>query len=269
MKSAALQKIILLSLGVVGCALFWSAFAVTYATPEWVEDFAKDYIEQKAAERLEETADTLEDAIDLPESDSALRSLAQTMVDRNSERIAQAKELLRTKFHEQFADAIAEIRNLDCECRDRIARFLEEGFETRILFAEAANERVTDFIQYKYLELTVELKQDIRIFSGSNGSVFLILLLAAFVKPRAVTHLFLPGVLLALSTLICSWFYIFEQNWLLTIIQSDYLGFAYLGWLGVAFLLLIDILLNRARVTSAILNAFFNAIGSAFSVFPC
>lgn len=269
MKSAALQKTVLLSLGIVGCALFWSAFAVTFATPEWVEEFAKEYIEQQAAERLEESVDTLGDAIGVSESDSALLTLAQNMVEQNSERIRELKELLRTRFHEQFADAIAEIRNLDCECRDRIARLLEEGFETRILLAEATNERVNDFIQYKYMELTAELKQDIRIFSGSNGAVFLILLLASLVKPRAVIHLFLPGVLLAASTLICSYFYIFEQNWLLTIIHSDYLGFAYLGWLGVVFLLLLDIVFNKGRVTTQILNTIFNAIGSAATIFPC
>ena len=82
-------------------------------------------------------------------------------------------------------------------------------------------------------------------------------------------HLFLPGVLLSASTLICSYFYIFQQNWLMTIIHGDYLGFIYLAWLGVVFLFLCDIVLNRGRVTSEILNAFFNAISSAFTVSPC
>ena len=31
--------------------------------------------------------------------------------------------------------------------------------------------------------------------------------------------------------------YVFEQNWLLTIIHGDYLGLAYAAWLGVVFLL--------------------------------
>ncbi len=74
---------------------------------------------------------------------------------------------------------------------------------------------------------------------------------------------------LGISTLFCSYFYIFEQNWLLTIIHSSYLGFAYLTWLGIVFLFLCDIVFNRARITTEILNAFFNAIGSALSVVPC
>ena len=81
--------------------------------------------------------------------------------------------------------------------------------------------------------------------------------------------MFLPSALLLTSTLICSFFYVFEQNWLLTIIYDDYLGFAYLGYLGVVFLFLCDIVLNYARITSAIINAILNIIGSAAYVSPC
>ncbi len=119
------------------------------------------------------------------------------------------------------------------------------------------------------MDVATKLKRDIRIFTASNAAVFILLLLVSFLKPQAITHQFLPGVLLAVSTLICSYFHIFEQNWLLTIIHSSYLGFAYLAWLGIVFLFLCDIVFNRGRITTEILNAIFNAIGSAFSVVPC
>ncbi len=119
------------------------------------------------------------------------------------------------------------------------------------------------------MDVATELKRDIRIFTASNALVFILLLLVSFLKPQAITHLFLPGVLLVVSTLICSYFYIFEQNWLLTIIQNSYLGFAYLAWLGAVFLFLCDIVFNRGRITTEILNSLLNAIGSALSVVPC
>ena len=119
------------------------------------------------------------------------------------------------------------------------------------------------------MDVATELKRDIRIFTASNAAVFILLLLVSFMKPQAMMHLFLPAVLLAVSTLVCSYFYIFEQNWLLTIIHSSYLGFAYLAWLGAAFLFLCDIVFNRGRITTEILNAFFSAIGSALSAVPC
>lgn len=121
----------------------------------------------------------------------------------------------------------------------------------------------------KYMEVATELQRDIRIFTGSNTIVFLLLLLISYLKPKAVNHLFLPGVLLLTATLISSFFYIFEQNWLFTIIYNNYPGFAYLGYVGIVFLFLCDIVFNRARVTTEILNGILNVIGSAASVSPC
>ena len=50
---------------------------------------------------------------------------------------------------------------------------------------------------------------------------FLLLSLVSFLKPRAIRHLFVPGVLLFVATLLCAWLYVFEQNWLLTIIHGE------------------------------------------------
>ena len=119
------------------------------------------------------------------------------------------------------------------------------------------------------MDVTKELKRDVRIFTASNAAAFLMLLAIASLKPRAITHLFVPGILLATSALLCSYFYIFEQNWLLTIIHSDYLGWAYMGWLGGVFLFLCDIVLNHGRVTTEILNALASAVGSAAAFVPC
>ncbi|MBC8024750.1 MAG: hypothetical protein H7Y89_02050 [Steroidobacteraceae bacterium] len=82
-------------------------------------------------------------------------------------------------------------------------------------------------------------------------------------------HLFLPGVLLVVATLFCSYLYLFSQNWLLTIIEGSYLGFAYVAWLGVAYFFLCDIGLNRARLTSTIVNGIGSVIGSAAALLPC
>ena len=265
MNNSIARTLTLRSIGIVGTVIFSLFFALTFSTPTWVEEFASDYIEGEATERLDQGIDSIQ----VPESDSGLARLARSIYERNQEQIEVRREQLREKVHEKKADALAQIRNLDCECRKKAAERLKRGFEIDIGFLQASNERITDFVQYKYATVAHELKRDIRIFTASNAAAFLLLLLISFIKPAAMLHLFLPGVLLAISTLVCSYFYVFEQNWLLTVIHSEYLGFAYLGWLGFVFLLFCDIALNRARVTSFILNAFFSAIGSALSVIPC
>lgn len=265
MKNFALQKLSLRSIGTIGATIFVAFFTLTYSVPSWIEDFAAEYIEGQAAKRIDDTID----AIRPPESESALGRLAQSLYEKNEERIQQAKSNLKNDVHEQWAAALASVRDLDCECRQKYTQMYEEGFRTDISLLQAANDRIVEFIHTSYMDVTIELKRDIRIFTASNAAAFLLLLLVSFLKPKAVTHLFLPGVLLAVSTLICSYFYVFETNWLLTIIHSSYLGFAYVAWLGVVFLFLCDVVFNRGRVTTKILNGILNVVGSATSVVPC
>jgi hypothetical protein len=265
MDYTVLQKLSLRAIGVAGAAIFLTFIAFTFSVPGWVETFAADYIESKAQERIDASIDALRP----PDSESALARLAQSMYEKNEAQIEQMKANLKNNVHRQWAEALAAVRDLDCECREKWEDWFESGFNTNIALLQAANEQVSKFIHSTYMDVATELKRDIRIFTGSNAAVFILLLLVSLMKPQAIAHLFLPGALLAVSTLICSYFYIFEQNWLLTISQTSYLGFTYLGWLGVAFLFLCDIVFNRARITTEIVNGVFSAVGSAFSVVPC
>ncbi|MEO1034436.1 MAG: hypothetical protein AAFX44_02635 [Pseudomonadota bacterium] len=259
------KKLTLRFIGLVGATLFLLAFSFTFSIPDWVERFAADYIESEARERLEQTIDDLEP----PAGESALARFAQTLLEANEDKVREWKTMLKLKMDEQWADALAKVRDLSCECRQKYEELFREGLKSNVALVQAANDRIVDFIHSTYMEVTNELKRDIRIFTGSNAAVFLLLLAVSFAKPQAMVHLFVPAILLTISTIACTYGYIFEQNWLLTIIHSDYLGIAYLGWLGVVFLFLRDIVLNRGRVTTEIVNAILNAIGSAASVVPC
>jgi hypothetical protein len=120
-------------------------------------------------------------------------------------------------------------------------------------------------MQSGYLAVVADLTRDIRIFTASNSVAFLLLLLVSFLKPEAVRELFVPGVLLAISTLACTYLYVFEQDWLLTIVHGSYLGWAYAAWLALAFGFLCDIWLNQARVTARVTEGVVGGIGSIAS----
>lgn len=260
-----IQRISLRIIGLLGALVFGTFVYFSFSTPEWVENFAAEYIEGEARKRVESSIDDIAP----PESESALGRLADGLYERNEARIEELKTRLRDRVHEQWAAAIAAIRDLDCECRRKHEELFEQSFIAEIGLLDAANEQIESFVHGKYMVVSAELRRDIRIFAGSNLGVFVLLLFTSFLKPRATTHLFLPGILLFASTLICTYFYLFEQNWLMTIIHSSYLGFAYLAWLAAVFLLLCDIVFNRGRVTSWIINQILSAVGSAASVVPC
>lgn len=265
MKYPDTRQSVLGAIGAIGTAIFLFFFTLTYHTPEWVEDFAAAYVEREASRQIDKTIASFQPHA----GEGALSRLASALYESNEAEIERRRAALRLQVHERMADALAEIRNLDCECRDKWAEWIRDSSMARVMTLSAANEAIQEFIHATYARVIDDLKRDIRIFTGANAAMFLLLLAIAFFKPQAILQLFVPGLLLAGATVICSYFYIFEQNWLLTIIHNDYLGFAYLAYLGLLFGLLCDIVLNRARITTKIVNGVLNAIGSAASAVPC
>lgn len=259
------MKITLRIAGMAGALLFGTFFYFTYGIPGYVEEIGKEFIKNQILDKTDEKIENLK----LDNKDSKLAQLAAKLYQQHQEEIDRIKAQLRSQAHEQLAAVIAEMSNLNCECRRKYAQMYKEAFEFRLASLQAANERLQDFMKTKYMEIAAELKTDVRIFTGSNLLIFLLLLSVSFLKPKAISHLFVPGTLLTTATLICAYFYVFQQNWLLTIIYNDYLGFAYLGYVLVVFLFLCDIVFNKARVTTEIINSMLNAIGSAASVGPC
>lgn len=85
------------------------------------------------------------------------------------------------------------------------------------------------------------------------------------VRRNARLHLLPPAALLVCSAFVVGWFYLFEQDWLHTILFNDYVGVWYFAWVGAAFLFVCDAMFNRARVTAQVLNVG----GSTVSALPC
>ena len=257
---------VLRSIGVLGAALFGFFFLLTFSTPQWVEQFAVDFIETRVSEKVNSSIEGWK-----PDAgESVAGRIAGILYEQNQETLDQLKQQFRNGVRETWAAALAEVRDLDCECREKVLNFLESGSVGYMQALQAGNERIKQFIQASYMDVATDLKRDIRIFTVTNAGVFLLLVLVSFLKPRGVRHLFVPALLLCVAALVCAYGYVFEQNWLLTVINGSYLGIAYAFYLGLVFLLLCDIALNRGRVTTRLVNGIFDAFGGAISALsPC
>jgi hypothetical protein len=253
---------ILRTLGATGTLLFSALFFFTFQRPAWVEQAARDFI----ATEVEEQVGAHVSRID---AGSALVQAAGVLHYANSERIARLESALQSKLHERIAAALVDVRRFDCECRARVAALLQAGMLGALTSLDATNSRLDEFIQGRYLSVVGELARDLRIFTGANALACLSLLLLSFARPRAVNHLVLPGVLLAVAVAVSSYCYLFEQNWLFTIVFSDYFGVAYLGLLTFVFGLLLDVFLNRGRYTTRLGNWGLGIVGSAFTLSVC
>lgn len=259
------MKYTLRIIGIIGALIFGLALFFTFGIPGVVEAKAQEFIKNKIQMETHEKIDSLS----LAAADSSLGKLASRLLKGQEAEISNLKNKLKEKTYEKTAAVVAEMSDMNCECRNIYAQRLKDSMELRISSLSAANSKLLDFMKTKYMDISQGLTQDLRIFIGSNLLMFVFLLFASLMKPRAVIQLFVPGLLLAISTLVCSYFYLFQQNWFFTIIYNDFLGFWYLGYVLAVFLWLCDIVFNKARVTTRIVNYSLHILGSALQAVPC
>jgi len=149
-------------------------------------------------------------------------------------------------------DCIDAARSLSPEQRAKLEGWVEKGAQLSIGSLTVDNSKLVGLIQSGYLHVVADLKREIRGFTAINAIAFPLLVVVSFLRPEYVRESFFSGVLLALATLFCAYLYVFSQNWLLAMIQGNYVGKIYALYLGVVFLFFCDIALNRARVTRAV-----------------
>jgi len=263
-----LKKILLRSFGLVGVLLFLPLFLFTFSDPHLIEKSGKAFIQWK----LKNETNQKIDSIQLPQSkklEKLFGDKVKKLHQETEKKLEIFKKQLKNDAPKIIMTQIAKMSDISCKCRDKWEERLRSSLKFKIVSLEKAKEKLAIFAQAKYMEIVEKLTLDIRIFLGANALIFLFLLLASFLKPKATEHLFLPSTLMLISTVICSYFYLFEQNWFYTIVYSSYTGFGYVAYLTIVFTILCDIVFNKARITTEIINQLLNAIGSAFSVASC
>ncbi|WP_086932934.1 hypothetical protein [Agarilytica rhodophyticola] len=255
------MSITLRTIGLFGILIFGILFSITFVSPGVIEDSMKGFVKYQIEKEVRQTYKSL---VDSSVSVKA-RSIAKTL-EVESDKI---RENLDNNLPEKIASVIASMCGYDCERKNALAQSITSDYFKRLKKIKIAHGTLNDLIKGKYIEIIGNLKTDLRIFLGSNFSMFFILLVVSFAKSKAIVHLFLPGLLLTFATIIASSIYIYGQDWFYTILYNDYIGFSYLAYLSITFGFLIDIVLNKARITTETINGIASALGSSIWVIPC
>lgn len=250
-----------LVLGALGCVVFTLALTASFVSPSFVEQAAKQAIRQEVEKRVREKIGVLDE--------NFLLRQAQVLARGQSERISQAQQALAQHLPERLSQVIAEMSDLDCECRKKVEAGVRGGLEGEVAGASAIREKLTVLIRTKYMETARQVVREFRIFTGTNALVFGLLAAAVLLKPRAGLHLLPSAALLLIAALVTGYLYLFNQDWLHTLVFNDFVGWGYLAYLGGAFALLADVVLNKVRVTTEVLSLVLDAAGSAVEVVPC
>ncbi len=250
-------RLALAGLSLLGTVFFTTVLIVSFADPIQLERAARELLRIEVQRRVSAEIGTLDEKF--------LSSKAGKLIERHAGESTAAARQLAAGIPEKVAKVVGEMTDASCECRKQIAKAVEGGLLSQIAVAQQAQARLTDLIRTKYRETAAQLLGELRIFSGANALVFALLGIALRVKPLANLHLVPAAIVLLVAAAATGYVYLFEQNWLHSIVYADYVGFAYFGYLGITFVFLCDVIFNKARVTCNLLARVLDGV----SISPC
>jgi len=245
--------------------VYGAAFVYSFTAPQTIEKSARGFIKEQVSKKTHEKIDNIGSKY----KDNTLVKLSAKIFKNKKEQLAHYKESLKLKIDEKLANVMAKMLDLDCECRQKYKGIFHNLITTKIIDLKAATKKLETFMTAKYMYVVENVIKDFRIFLGSSFFVLLLMLILLYTKPQATIQIDVLASMMLVSTVLSSYLYIFKQNWFYTIIYNDFMGYAYLMYLGIIFLFLCDIIFNKARITTEIVNAILSALGSSVSAVSC
>ncbi|MCD9027428.1 hypothetical protein LDO26_04260 [Luteimonas sp. BDR2-5] len=250
----------LLVVSACGFLLFGGLWLLSMVRPDMVESTARTLLVKEVEHRVGERIGAL--------SDSAVAGLARRVAGEHAAEAERLRRLSET-LPARVATVVDAMADRDCACRAELAERVRGGIGLHLQRIAGLEARLDALIRDAYAHTAARLLREFRIFTGANALVFLVLGMVAWRRRGAALQLLVPAVVLVGAGAVSAGFYLFNQDWLRTIVFDDYVGYGYFAWLGVLVALFADILVNRARVTTRIVNAVLQALGSAASAVPC
>ncbi|WP_313913925.1 hypothetical protein [Tahibacter sp.] len=249
-------------ISLVGTLLFGAALLLSFASPIRIEAFAQELLKREVAARVGDSLSAVER--------SAVGQFAQRLAEKHPEQVASLKRQVTQRVVPLVEAVVAEMRDPACPCRQKLSQMLDATLPPgRLADLLQPGGRLTTFIEGKYAEVRVALLREFRIFTGANALMFALLGVVLYVRRGARSQLLLPVAVLLLTALSVGYLYLFQQDWLHAIVFSDYLGWGYFVHLAVVGALVADLLFNRARASTSVVNLFLSAIGSAATASAC
>lgn len=248
------MKPTLLFISALGLFIFGSVFLFTYNAPKAVETSAQDFLKSKVEEEV----------LDILKHEKLQSSVKFTKIISKHFGMESNTDSIRKMVEENVPDLVASVlayqQSLD----------QKKGFKSKLALSTTSylskfkigDKKLKTIIQEKYQSSSQNLRNDIRIFSGCNFTLFLFLLILSFTKPKTLKALFIPAMLLLLATILSTLVYIFGQDWIYVLLYDNYMGFGYLIYVALIFFFLCDIAFFEATVTQLVLEFLMNALNT-------
>lgn len=228
----------------VGIAVFGGCLVILLARPDIFERSATGFMRQQIEAEIRDQFPMLGDK----RLAAGLGALSAKLGERQRE--------ILDEINSELPEFVAEIVGMMCVCaprREEVSREVAESVRKRLdekfQSLGLARQGLEDIAKGKYEKILAALRRDILIFTATNTVAFALVLLTGFIRDERRYLIMIPSFLLLCATVLSTWLYIFDQNWFYTILFNDYYGDAYAVLLGAIFALLLDIVMNRGRVS--------------------
>lgn len=251
----------ILGIALLGTLLCMALLTMSYLRPVTLENWARDAIAAELTSNVGQAVGKLDD--------SAITRRAEQLMGKNKQAIEQARDRLQRELSGHIDATIQRMLDPACPCRAAWRAAGQDVLRHEGERLSTMNVRLGALVESKYREVAGALLREIGIFSAANGAVFLLLALLAWRWKRATLQLLAPAAILLGAIVGVAGIYLFSQNWLQTILLGDYVGFMYLPYLASAAAFMSDIVFNRARLGTQLINAILILIGSTAAAVVC
>lgn len=226
----------------------------SYMNPIALEKWARKAIAHEVQKRVVTKIDGLEN--------SALVWAAERKVAKNSQEIAESKSALAKELPSRIAVIMDRMMHPECPCRARAENYERAWLGDKIARLDQVNARMTSLIESKYHDVALSLLFELRVFSGANAAALFLLVLIAKMWKRPALQLLPPAIVLMGALALTANIYLFNQNWLQTILLGDYVGLFYIPYVLLAVGFMLDIVFLRAVLSVGVISM----IGGALAV---
>jgi hypothetical protein len=255
-------RVAILIISGLGVVVFASILALVQFAPDDLETRARDFALESVEARIE---NRLQDE----NTDRVLagaQDIAGRFSDRLEGRVASVRAAIDEGLPELIADIIANACEFDCQRRAELTQNARAFFDSYMARYGIALETFRDIVEGEYEEIVEAIKADLTIFSACNLVLLLFIALLAMYRGSASAHLVPFAGLVLFSTFAAASWYLFGQDWFLTILFNNYWGYGYTILLGTIVIFLVDIAFFKAVMTTVVLNT----VGAGlFRLSPC
>jgi hypothetical protein len=255
-------KPVLLAVSALGLIVFAAVFAITFSNPKLIAHSAKYFVVEKVKADYAEHRSKIKDDSTAGKVLNSLKEKYREKLDKIPEDLARLDDRISTYIDAMCSSDTCDLEELQSN-KDLLQTIYEHSAKRDF---GTALETIDALVRNKTREIISKLITDLRIFSGTNVVIYaLIFSVIALAGPGLIKPMTLPAVLLTVTSVIAIFIYVFEQNWFFTIMYSDYWGTGYIILVSVIFLFLIDIFMNRARITNLVIQFVGEVVASIAS----